>query len=204
MPRYEDDYRGGSFRGFSMRPEPIERDSMDPNYRGGYQGMRMNPGAGGQAAYGRYRQLRERDLGGSGGFRGEEPPTRYDPRTGTYHRGGTGGYDRDYAGARERGGWHGYDPGPRRGYDRDARIVENGGVRGDNRYLRQYNSESPTLRGGGAYDRGYGRAEGSPGGGPGRGPYDRDMHQRDANRYGGYSSGGFGERWLPGPRPRGV
>ncbi|HEX2094130.1 MAG TPA: hypothetical protein VHG28_17130, partial [Longimicrobiaceae bacterium] len=64
MARYEDDYYGKSYRGFSLRPEPIGEDSLDPNYRGGYRGMRMQDGYGGQAAYGRYRARHAGDLGG--------------------------------------------------------------------------------------------------------------------------------------------
>jgi hypothetical protein len=185
MARYEDDYRGRSYRGFSMRPEPARGSSLDPNYGGGeYRGMRMEGGRPDQAAYGRWRLDHARDLGGSGGFRG------YGDRQWEL-RGDTGTYEPVRGSAR----------GPERGYDRGRRTVEDGGVRGDNRYLRQYNAASPALRGGQAYDRSYGHAGGEPGRRPGRGPYDRDDFQRGANRYGGYSSGGFGERWLPRSRP---
>lgn len=206
MARYDEDHRWRSYRGFSMRPERMEGESLDPNYRGGeYQGMRMDKGYAGQAAYGRYRQDHARDLGEYGGYRGMQPPQEYNPRDGTYRRGMPRGYDRQYEGW---GRWQGYDPTPQRGYDRGQRIVQNGGVRPDNRHLQDYNTNSPVFRqgmGGSPYDRNYGYAGGEPGGPrPGGGPYDRDHHQRDANRYGGYSSGGFGERYLPNHRPRGA
>lgn len=197
MARYEDDYHWRSYRGFSMRPEPARGSSLDPNYGGGgYRGMRMEGGGPDQAAYGRWRLDHARDLGGSGGFRGYgDRPWRLHGETGTYEpaRG---------PGPRDESGWRGYEvPRSGRGYDRGRRTVEDGGVRGDNRYLRQYNAASPALRGGQAYDRSYGRAGGEPGRRPGQDPYDRDHFQRGANRYGGYGSGGFGERWLPKSHP---
>ncbi|MBV9774580.1 MAG: hypothetical protein JO040_11555 [Gemmatimonadetes bacterium] len=205
MARYDEDNRRRSFRGFSLRPEEIRGESLDPNYSGGeYRGMRMGQGYEGQAAYGRYRQDHARDLGGNGGYQGRRPPQEYDPRDGTYRRSLPRGYDQQYE---SWGRWQGYDPGVQRGYDREQRIVENGGVRPDNCYLHDYNANSPVFRqgmGGSPYDRSYGYAGGEPGGRPGNGPYDRDHHQRDANRYGGYSSGGFGEGWLPNHRPRGA
>ncbi|HEU0079690.1 MAG TPA: hypothetical protein VFQ76_18675 [Longimicrobiaceae bacterium] len=204
MARYEDDYHRRSYRGFSMRPEPARGDSLDPNYRGGeYRGMRMEGGQPEQAAYGRWRLDHARDLGGSGGFQGyEDREWRLRRDTGTYEP-VPGGGPRPGRGYDARGGsGRGYEPPlSGRGYDRGQRTVENGGVRGDNRYLRQYNAASPALRGAQAYDRSYGHAGGEPGGRPGQGPRDRDGFQRDANRYGGYSSGGFGERWLPKSHP---
>jgi hypothetical protein len=205
MARYEDDYHWRSYRGFSMRPEPARGSSLDPNYAGGeYRGMRMEGGGPDQAAYGRWRLDHARDLGGSGGFRGyEDRQWRLRGDTGTYEpvRGGAQRYDRDHD-PRGEHAWRGYEvPRSGRGYDRGQRTVEDGGVRGDNRYLRQYNAASPALRGGQAYDRSYGHAGGEPGRRPGQGPYDRDDFQRGANRYGGYSSGGFGERWLPKSHP---
>ncbi len=210
MARYEDDYHWRSYRGFSMRPEPVRGESLDPNYRGGdYQGMRMAGGQPNQAAYGRYRLDHAGDLGGNGGFQGyEDREWRLRPDTGTYEPvpGRVQRYDRGYD-PRGEYNWRGYEPPVQggRGYDRGlrggGRIVEDGGVQGDNRYLRQYNAASPALRGGQAYDRSYGHAEGAPGRRPGQGPYDRDVYQRSANRYGGYSSGGFGERWLPNTQP---
>jgi hypothetical protein len=210
MANYEDDYHWKSYRGFSMRPEPVRGESLDPNYRGGdYQGMRMGGGQPNQAAYGRYRLDHAGDLGGNGGFQGyEDREWRLRPDTGTYESvpGRVQRYDRGYD-PRGEYNWRGYEPPVQggRGYDRGlrggGRIVEDGGVQGDNRYLRQYNAASPALRGGQAYDRSYGHAEGAPGRRPGQGPYDRDDYQRSANRYGGYSSGGFGERWLPKNHP---
>lgn len=208
MARYEDDYHWRSHRGFSMRPEPVRGDSLDPNYRGGeYRGMRMGEGYddhaayGDQAEYGRYRLDHARDLGGQGGYGGiGHREWRRRPDTGTYEP--VRGYDRPYGGGPDRYERQGFEP-PRggRGYDRGQRVVENGGVRGDNRYLRGYNADSAALRHGGAYDRSYGHAGGAPRERPGAGPYDRDHFQRDANRYGGYSSGGFSEGWLPKHHP---
>ncbi|HEX2191044.1 MAG TPA: hypothetical protein VHG51_19200 [Longimicrobiaceae bacterium] len=201
MARYEDDDYWRSYGGFSLRPEPVRGDSLDPNYRGGeYRGMRMEQGYPDQAAYGRYRAHHAGDLGGQGGYDGigdvdwrRRPDGTYEP---------VRGYDRTYRGAPGRYERQGFDP-PRagRGYDRGHRVVEDGGVRGDNRYLHDYNAHSPAFRTGRGYDRSYGHAEGARGDRPGRGPYDRDHFQRDANRYGGYSSGGFGERWLPKHHP---
>lgn len=186
MARYEDDYRQNTYRGFSLRPETNRGDSPDPNHRGGeYRGMRMGEGSPEQAAYGRYRLDHARDLGGEGGYRGIAGRSwRLRADTGTYEP--VRGYDRP--------------PRGDRGYDRGQR-VEDGGVRGDNRYLRDFNAESPALRHGRAYDRSYGHAGGEPGGRPGSGPYDRDHFQRGANRYGGYSSGGFREGRLPKHHP---
>lgn len=202
MARYEDDYYRRSYRGFSLRPEPARDDSLDPNYHGGeYRGMRMGGGDPDQAAYGRYRLEHARDLGGQGGYRGiVDREWRRVPGTGTYEA--LRGYDRAYRGGPDRYEWRGFEaPRPGGGRDRGGEVVENGGVRGDNRYLHDYNANSPALRSGGAYDRSYGHAEGAPGSRPGEGPYDRDHFQRGANRYGGYSSGGFGEGWLPKHHP---
>jgi hypothetical protein len=201
MARYEDDYGRGSYGGFSMRPEPIRGRSLDPNYSGGeYRGMRMGSGYGeheaygGQAEYGRFRRDHADELGGFGGYAGvENHEWRLRRATGTYEpvRSAGRGYDRGYS----RPG--GYDAQLRGTEGGRQRVVEDGGIRGDNRYLHDFNENSPALRHGGAYDRSFGHAEGAPRRRPGESPYDRDRFQRDANRYGGYSSGGFGERWLP-------
>lgn len=201
MARYEDDYYRRSYRGFSMRPQPVRGDSLDPNYAGGeYHGNRMDSGYGWQAAYGRHRLNHAQDLGRFGGYDGiEHRDWRLLGDSGTYEP--VRGYDRGYR-HRDEEYWHGYEvPNPRRGYDRDQRVVEDGGVRRDNRYLHDYNADSPAFRYGGAYDRSFGHAEGAPGRRPGEGPYGDDRFERDANRYGGKSSGGFTERWLPKHHP---
>ncbi len=202
--RYDDAYwkRGN----FSMRPMRYEEDSADPNYAGGrYHGMRTDAGGRHQAAYGEYRADHARDLGGAGG-----PQGRYGP-------GGGGGrvrlgYDGNYhdrfdqfqqhhRGDMRPGGGRGGWQGARGGhgpvghedliYDGDYR--NDGGVRPDRQFLRQYNAQSPGLRDGGGYDRSYGWAEG-------RNPGGMDPARRlrpQPNRYGGYSSGGFGEGGGP-------
>ncbi|HEV2149104.1 MAG TPA: hypothetical protein VGR37_16980 [Longimicrobiaceae bacterium] len=206
MARYEDDYHRRSYRGFSMRPEPIRGRSLDPNYSGGeYRGMRMGNGYGaheaygGQAEYGRYRLDNADDLGGFGGYDGiEDRNWRLRRDTGTYEpvRGAGRGYDRQYSGPDEFN-WRGHDVQLRGRGAGGRQRVEDGGVRADNRYLHQFNENSPAFRHGGAYDRNFGHAEGAPRRSPGDGPYDRDHFRRDANRYGGKSSGGFAEQWLP-------
>lgn len=62
MERYAKDFEG--IPGGFATPE-----GLDPNFRDGYQGMRMAAGPG-QAAYGAYRLTREADLGTWGGFGG--------------------------------------------------------------------------------------------------------------------------------------
>ena len=190
MARYQDDYRD-TYRGFPMHPMR-HPGNMDPNFRGGeYRGGRMDSGYEGQAAYGRHRYWHAGDLGGYGGFDG-----RYDA--------GEGWGDED-------GIFH--DPFDERGTGREAGVHHpyaredfpraGGGVRYDMQYLRDYNAYSPGLRQGRGYDRNYGWAEGAPRREPGQRPYDRDDYQRSANRYGGYSSGGFAQGPRPQQAPRG-
>lgn len=62
MARYENEFNGIPAR-FS------EPHGADPNYTGGYGGMRMR-GWGGRAPYGEHRAHHLDDLGGSGGFGG--------------------------------------------------------------------------------------------------------------------------------------
>ncbi len=86
--------RDEHLRGFPMDPA-WERDQPDPNWSGGaYHGMRMRP-SGRQAAYGFHRLVRERDLGGYGGFHGlyDEGPGGFDAAGAFRHRrlGGAGG-----------------------------------------------------------------------------------------------------------------
>lgn len=130
--------------------------SADPNWRGGYRGMRMH-GEGRGAPYGWHRMTHAGDLEDFGGFRGHGEP-RVTP---FFHR-----YDRDLRTREDRG---------LRGYDRALRDASGGAQRSlyDREYLRDFNSRSPGLGasgqggrpGGQRYDRGLrpGRA-GSPGG----------------------------------------
>ena len=191
MRDYDRDYRE-LYRGIPMKPVREHEESLDPNYRGGgYHGMRMQPGRPGQAAYGDYRFEHRDDLGRYGGYDG-----RYDAGPGRMDEHGIfrDPFDRDpgrYAGTR----W-----GPR---PEDYGREERSGVSRDLRYLRQYNSQSPALRGGRAYDRSYGRAEGEPGRHPGEGTPTRDDYSRESNRYGGRSPEGFSQGWLPRQAPRG-
>lgn len=186
MTRYDRDFGP---RGLNMGPHWGNRDDPDPNWRGGhYHGMRMDPSGRYQAAYGRYRQDHARDLGGYGGFDGrhDSGPGRWD-REGLYHD----PFDEERH--HHRYGAYGPRRPVSRPYDRPYR--EDGGVRGDNRYLRQYNAHSPELRRG--YDRGYGYAEG-PDAPPMRGVDARGGRTRE-REYGGYNTGGFSDGKYPDP-----
>jgi hypothetical protein len=142
-------------RGLPMDPG-WERDQPDPNWSAGqYHGMRMRPG-GRQAAYGFHRQSRERDLLAHGGFHGI-----YGAGPGRFDAGGAFRHPRleqlRHRGQRLLGG------AAARAEADDPRRVEDGGVRADNRYLRQYNAASPMLRDGHEEELGYGHAPaGSP------------------------------------------
>lgn len=134
MARYVDEYQG-----ISAHDEPPR--GMDPNYRGGYGGMRTRGGHG-QAAYGRYRMGHADDLGGERGpfgmyggrgmYTGEYEAGYDRPAPRGYDRGYQGrGYDRGWQG----GGVHGYADdrmvwgrGP--GYDRDMGGPPRGHERG--------------------------------------------------------------------------
>lgn len=70
MARYESEFAGLS-AGFR------QPSGADPNYRGGYRGMRMWGGEG-TAPYGGHRYRHQGDLGGSGGWSGIHP--HYEPR----------------------------------------------------------------------------------------------------------------------------
>ena len=111
MTRYEHWYVG-----VSARPEPPR--GMDPNYRDGYRGMRMQGGAW-QADYGRYREHHQGSLGfrrGSPvrgyGYDYELTPTRYDPESG--RRDGAGYRpDRSFRGPLDEQRGPGFVPGYR-------------------------------------------------------------------------------------------
>jgi len=187
MKRYDDP----CFRGYPMGPEWGLPHPMDPNWRDGeYHGQRMGWDHR-QGAYGFHRQTRERDLQGYGGFDGI-----YDEGLGWFNR--EGQYEHPY--------FHGQVGHPRSRpmdprYDADLRSWTEGGVRGDTRYLRQYNANSPMLRGG--YDRGFGWAPAGPREGGLASPGPRDRHP-DERRYAGYNRGGFApEQGPPGLDPRG-
>lgn len=62
MARYAEQFVG--MRARFSRPE-----GSDPNYRGGYNGMRME-GPPGRARYGSHRRMHQRDLGGFDGYSG--------------------------------------------------------------------------------------------------------------------------------------
>ena len=116
MARYVDDYQGISGHRDRAR-------GMDPNYRGGYGGMRMRAEEG-QAAYGAYRVTHPQAFQGSGGVAG-----RYAPRHGSGRpERGQGGYDREWGGGGVRE------------------------LRRDPDAMREFNARSPMLRDRG-YDR---------------------------------------------------
>ncbi len=153
----------------------VRSRGMDPNFRGGtYAGERMHSSQKGQAPYGHYRDRHAGELEGFGGQHG-----RYR------------GYGRDYD----------------RGYERNYQQRNPGGLRDDRRYLRDFNKNSPAFQDEGRQDRlrrSSGFADASPDprtwrmGGSWSQRYDQEQ-----NRYGGRSSAGFTEYWLPKQAPRG-
>jgi hypothetical protein len=165
MARYVSDYDPSSGRHFTP-------GGADPNYRGRYRGMRMDA-EGGQAAYGRYRWMRERDLGGSGGFAGE-----------AYGGGGRG----------NRGGGR-YDAQQRRPSVYDWEMRRDGGLRDprtDRELIRGFNANSPALQPGTRW-----RYEGDyPA--MGRHPVE-DGRPRTSYPNRGLSSGGYAEAWQHRP-----
>jgi hypothetical protein len=184
MRRYDDPYYGG----YPMGPEWGRPHPMDPNWADGeYHGQRMGWDHR-QAGYGYHRQMRERDLQGYGGFDGiyDEGPGRYNAE---------GQFEHPYFRGEMR---HPRSRPEPRGYDRGMRHVEDGGVRGDARFLRQYNANSPQLRGGG-YDRGFGWAPAGPREGQLTNPGLRGR-PTDERGYAGYNRGGF----APDAGPRGA
>jgi hypothetical protein len=115
MARYDHWYEG-----ISARPEPPR--GMDPNYRDGYRGMRMQGGPW-QAEYGRYREYHQDSLD----FRRGSPvsgygddyeltPTLYDPQSGLDDGSGYVRYEPDLRGGRDPQRGPGPVPGYRFGY----------------------------------------------------------------------------------------
>ncbi|HEX8430404.1 MAG TPA: hypothetical protein VF625_03920 [Longimicrobium sp.] len=192
MSRYDWDHTHPR-RELPMGPQFGRPHPADPNWAdGNYHGNREAGGAG-QAAYGHYRREHVTDLGGSGGFDG-----RYAEGRGYYDR---DGIFRQQFDARP----HGALGRPVRGiqgYDADHRPADarNGGVRGDNRYLQQYNNESVAFRTGRGYDRNFGWA-------PGQrevSGYDRSFRGQPLREHtsNGYNRSGYaqGNQYGPGPR----
>lgn len=170
MARYIDEYRG-----ISGHDEPPH--GMDPNYRGGYGGMRMG-GHPGQAAYGRYRMGHGDDLGGANGAFGMYP--------------GRGMYTGEYEAGYDRPGHRGYEPNWHGGgYDRGVRGGRGGGG------VHGWRDDRMVWGRGPGYDQGMGgRTQ------PGR--YDRSMFGHDRGYRPGYAnrgvgSGGYSEGWAWGP-----
>ncbi|HET7228538.1 MAG TPA: hypothetical protein VFJ16_00915 [Longimicrobium sp.] len=192
-PGRGDDRHSYGMRGYEMGPGwGWDDDGSDPNWRGGtYHGLRMQGGSH-QAAYGRERFYHQADLGGAGGFDG-----RYDLPNGFYD--GNGYYHEQWEDQARGAGparWLGH---PR--YDRDLHRVEDGGVRYDQEYLRQYNAQSPALRHGGPR-RSWGFSEG-PNAPPMHGRHDARDRPTGERGYSGYNTGGFADNGLPGPGTRG-
>ncbi len=179
--------------GYEMGPGWGWDDNDDPNWRGGtYHGLRMQ-GDSHRAAYGRERFYHQADLGGAGGFDG-----RYDLPDGWYDRDGL--YHEQWEG-NTRGGavpgrWLGH---PR--YDEGMRRVEDGGVRYDREYLRQYNANSPAIQHGGPR-RSWGFSEG-PGAPPMRGRHDTRDRPTGERGSPGYDTGVFADNGFQGPGTRG-
>lgn len=207
------DLEARHYREMELKPEWGQPHPSDPNWADGhYHGNRMR-GNEQQAAYGLHRLHHQRDLGGSGGFDG-----RYDEGQGWFDRGGLYHDPHQQEHTLANGGPRGYDrgfQGRRLDYDDYARWEEgfayeargeehDGGVRRDARYLRQYNANSPMLREGRGYDRGFGYAGGAergPGGWDGTGgPRRERTDERGSN---GYNTGGFAEGKFAGPGTRG-
>jgi hypothetical protein len=212
---YDDGYGYGvDYKEVQLRPLWDERQGMDPNYRGGgYHGYRTGPGQPGQVSYGWYRQAHAGDLGESGGFAGrfggnrpghfdregvwqdpfdEEHPTdlgRYRFQAG--YRGGRHPADYDQGYEMAYPAPYGRAGGP---HEPPFTLRSDGGVRGDNRFLRQYNQESLAFHTGHGYDRSFGWAEGNPYTGP-RDPRREPTHERE---FLGYNRSGFAERPRPG------
>lgn len=186
--------RDENLRGHTMEPG-WERDQPDPNWSAGqYHGMRMRPG-GGQAAYGFHRLTHERDLLAHGGFHGiyGAGPGRFD---------GAGAFRHPrLEELRHRGHAPLLGRGEAEAETGDPNRVEDGGVRADNRYLRQYNAASPMLKDGHEEELGYGHA---PAGGRDGELTDTGSRERptDERRYAGYNQAGFAQDPSPGPDPR--
>jgi hypothetical protein len=70
MTRFDRDFEG-------IPASAVLTEGLDPNYRGGYRGMRMTASSG-QAAYGAHRLSHIRDLETAGGFGGIHGPNELD------------------------------------------------------------------------------------------------------------------------------
>lgn len=203
---------GVDYRGVSLRPQWNDRESLDPNYQGGgYHGMRMAPGTRGQAAYGWNRQVQGPDLGRFGGFDGRYGGHRggHFDREGLYRDPFDDRYptnlgqphpsmplQRDTEPRPGRAPRGSDRPGPGKPREFEYRQDSDGGVRHDNRFLRQYNANSPMLREGRGYDRGYGWADPRPD--PRRDdPRNEPTHEHDRM---GYNSAGWSDKHLPASR----
>lgn len=174
MARYVDDYRGIIGHDTAAR-------GMDPNYSGGYRGMRMG-GSGYQAAYGRYRLEHAEDFGGSGGFRGRSGPASLAGGGRTRAPHGVARYDREMEARRA----HGYDSGWESGGVRDLRY--------DRDLLREFNANSPGLRTGGRYDREHVRRLPH-----GVAPWSRGRGNWEEYSNRGLTDAGYSEGWARGP-----
>ena len=122
MARYIND-----FRGMSGAPRPAQ--GHDPNYRGGYRGMRQGADPG-QGAYGWYRRQHPFDLEGSAS-RGEAMLSGYNT------------YDRNF----------------RQGRFYDWEMHGGGGLRNpryDRNFLRSFNANSQAYRNEGRFEGRYG------------------------------------------------
>jgi hypothetical protein len=176
-------------RQLPMRPGWGEPQPQDPNWHDGtYHGMRMELDSR-RAAYGFHRLFRAQDLGGHGGFDG-----RYDAGRGSFGRNGLyrDPFDRQPALRAAPG----HLPPPDEAHTA-PRHVEDGGVRGDNAYLRQYNSASPALKD--EDGRAFGHAPaGSDTVDGGAAPDEPPRPEAQ----GGQNPGGFAEQnGSPGPEP---
>jgi hypothetical protein len=163
MARYASEYQG--IPGWGGEPR-----GMDPNHRGGYQGMRMQSGPH-QAPYGWHRWTHPNDFEASGGFRGR------------------------YGGAARETGERYLNSRP--SYDRDLR--GGGGVhdwRYDTEYLRDFNAESTRFGPDGRWGVRSGAAP-EESGLRQRRPYDGGFRWGRPPR--GMSEGGYSEPWTWGP-----
>jgi hypothetical protein len=169
MASYESDY--GDIRAAGGAPR-----GLDPNYRGGYGGMRMR-GSQHQAPYGFYRQHHTAEL---------EHLESHGRRPGPY--------DRELAPPRTR-------PDHPTRYDRETPpdgAVHDWRERPD--AIRHYNANSPILRDGGRREDHQVASAGRELR-RGRQPYGTDGRPRGDYGNRGLSGSGFSEPWARGPMP---